>query len=215
MAHAKVYSQFFERLELQLRKEMTVWEYTETRVINNFAQQHQYNITAEARLTSGMKIGVICDTLFPTQPPKVICQGSYKGTYIDPLTKDISYDNFFQWTKTCTITKLLAEIDKFYLKDKPSLNERNQEIVHEIEKMKNIVRQDLLNLDRNQLMLMLDPLEQLMLRDPNFKKELIMRSTEANIAKKRISTLIDKVAERAGKLTRILAGECGHNSFNP
>ena len=214
MAHTKVYSEFFERLELQLRKEMSFWEYTETRVINNFAQHHQYNITAEARLTSGIKVCVICDTLFPTQPPKVICQGSYKGTHIDPVTKNISYDQFFQWTKTCTISKILAEIDRFYLKDPPALNEHNQEIVHEIEKIKSIVRQDLLNLDRNQLMHMIDPLEQLMLRNPSFKKELILRSTEANIAKKRISSLVDKVAERAGGLIRISPGKRRQDRIN-
>jgi hypothetical protein len=214
MAHAKVYSQFFERLELQLRKEMAMWDYTETRVVNNFAQHHQYNITAEARLACGLKVSVICDSLFPTQPPKVVCQGSYKGTYIDPVTKDISYDNFFQWTKTCSISKLLAEIDRFYFKDKPSINEENQELVHEIEKMKNIIRQDMLNIDRNQLMLIIDPLEQLMLRDPAFKKELILRSTEANIAKKRISSLIDKVAERAGKINRGTTRECRHDRLN-
>ena len=172
MAHTKVYSEFFERLELQLRKEMSFWEYTETRVINNFAQHHQYNITAEARLTSGIKVCVICDTLFPTQPPKVICQGSYKGTHIDPVTKNISYDQFFQWTKTCTISKILAEIDRFYLKDPPALNEHNQEIVHEIEKIKSI------------------------------------------IAKKRISSLVDKVAERAGGLIRISPGKRRQDRIN-
>jgi hypothetical protein len=202
MAQRKIYGEFFEKLELRLRKEMTSWDYVETRVVNHFVLHNQYNVSAEARLRSGIKICVVCDSLFPTQPPKVFCKGSYQGSNISPLTKEIDYDSYFQWTKTSTISRLIGEIDKHYLEHPPRINETNQEILDDIEKAKLVIGKEMKSIDRNQLMLMIDPLEQIMLRDPGFRKELIMRSVETDMAKKRINTIVNKITDKGGRMKR-------------
>lgn len=202
MKQHSVYDKFFKSLETDLRKEFQACSLRELRIANNYALLHEYNVTVEFRLSCNMKVSIICDTTFPDQPPKAFSQGSWSGQNIDPVTKEIDFAEIFPWSQSKRLVRLAARLESFFEEHCPTPNKGNETIVAEIESAKVLVNQNLVKIDRESLMGMVDQHEKAMLYDASVNRAILMRAREVEEIRQRIKKIIEKVAIKAGELSR-------------
>ena len=118
------YLRFFEILESSLKNEFKNSPFPGTKVINNYALKHEYNVTIELILTNNIKVEVICDTTFPnTDRPKVFCVESFASDIIDKRTREVKYTGFYTWAgRNSKVIDLVTAIDQVFMKNPPKKN---------------------------------------------------------------------------------------------
>jgi hypothetical protein len=188
------YQNFFNLLENALKQEFASYGNKVT-IINNYTLKREPILYLEILLSfsnNTIKLKVDFTTSFPKQQPIITCLDKFLSPIIDTSTREVNYNNLYNWAKNSNVKLLLEAIGAYFLQNPPVRLKELKDTQEKFIKIKqNLDR--LMNLNIVTFENSLSNEEKKALYDENLNYDILTKSPEATEIKNEMKFIMNKM----------------------